>query len=260
MTAFPRGAAPGRPAGRDRARTAAVVGAVCAGLTAALAGCAGEDPDAGTNGVGKLPATQIQGKAREAAVGAGAVRLSGSVVTKGRTYKLDMRLKQGGGTGQLSTNDSTFELLRVGNDLYLKADAAFWARQEKNGEPGRPDNQAASKLDDKYVKVPSGDPAYKQLSGFTEKNLLLDGLLGLPGELATGERGTVGATRTIRITGGNGEGGSLDVSLEGAPYPLRLERAGGAGVLELADWNQDFELKAPGKDQIVDYGRQISAA
>jgi hypothetical protein len=249
VTAFPR------------TRNAALVGAVCTALAVTLVGCADEDPDVGTNGLGKLSAKKIESRALKAVDGANAVRLSGSVVTKGGTYRLDMRLKQGedgGGIGQVSTKGSTFELLRVGDDLYLKADANFWASQ-KSGEPSKSDKEAASKLDDKYVKVPSGDPAYKQLSGFTDMDLLLDGLFALQGKLATGDRGTVGGVRTIRISAGGGNGGALDVSLEGTPYPLRLQRAGGAGVLELADWNKDFTLRAPSKDHIVDYGKQITA-
>ncbi|MGP3982640.1 hypothetical protein [Streptomyces sp. KR80] len=233
---------------------------MCAGLTAALAGCAEEDPDAGTNGLGKLSAAKIESRALQAVGGAEAVRLSGSVVTRGRTYKLDMRLKdgeEGGGIGQVATKGSTFELLRVGDDLFLKADANFWVRQEGGGG-SKAVTEAANKLEDKYVKVPSADPAYKQLSGFTDMDLMLDGLLRLHGELAVGERGDVGGVRTIRVTAG-GDGGALDVSLEGTPYPLRLERAGGAGVLQLADWNSDFTLRAPGKGQVVDYGRQITA-
>ncbi|MEV6315989.1 hypothetical protein [Streptomyces sp. NPDC051776] len=248
-----------------RTRTAALVGAVCTALAVGVVGCAEEDPDAGTNGVGKLSPQKIEHRALTAAGRAGSVRLSGSVVTQGRTYKLDMRLKrgeQGGGIGQVSTKGKTFEMLRVGNDLYLKADADFWASQEGGGQPSKSDEAAASKLGDKYVKVPPGDPAYKQLSGFTDMELLMDGLLELRGGLETGERGTVAGYRTVRITvgdgDGDGDGGALDVSLKGTPYPLRLQRAGGAGVLELTDWNRDFTLKAPNKDHIVDYGKQIT--
>ncbi|WP_432094126.1 hypothetical protein [Streptomyces sp. bgisy100] len=245
MTAFPR------------TRNAVLVGAVCTGLAAVLAGCgSGEDPDAGTNGVGKLSATKIESKARKAVGGAEAVRLAGSLVTKGRTYRLDMRLKKDGGIGEVSTKGRRFELLRVGDELYLKADTAFWSGQQGGSTPS--DSAAASKLDDKYVKVPRADPAYKQLSGFTEMDLMLDGLLGLHGKRAAGDRGSVGGVRTVRVTAGDGAGGAFDVSLEGTPYPLRLQRAGGAGVVQLSDWNQDFGLKAPDKEHIVDYGRQIS--
>lgn len=246
-----------------RARSAAAaVGAVCAVLLAVLTGCASEDPDKGTNGVGRLPAAKIEGKAREAARGAESVRLSGSVVSKGRTYRLDMRLKGNGGLGEVSAKGGPrFELLRVDQDLYLKANADFWANQGKgDAEPTETDLAAARKLEGKYVKVPPGDPAYKQLSGFTDKDVLLDGLLTLQGERETGDRGEVEDVRTIEVRAAKGAGGILSVALIGKPYPLRLERGGDAGVVQLLEWDKEFTLRAPEKDQIVDYGRKISAA
>lgn len=237
----------------SRARRAALAGAVCAGLAASLTACGSEDPDAGTNGVGKLSAQEIETKARTAVDGAQAVRLSGTLVSKGGSYKLNMKLKADGGTGSVTSKNSTFALLRVGDALYVKADAGFW--DQADGKSGA---TAADKLDSKYVKVPQGDPAYQQFRGFTEMSALLDGLLGLHGTLNKGDRTTVGGIRTVRITGGDsGEGGTLDVSLKGTPYPLRFERAGGAGVLQLADWDKDFTLTEPGKDDTVDYGRQL---
>ncbi|MFC0599675.1 hypothetical protein [Streptomyces palmae] len=233
------------------------MGAMCVGLTAVLTGCGGggEDPDANTNGVGKLPARTIESKAAKAARGADTVHLTGTLVSKGSSYKLDMRLSDKGGVGEVATKDSRFELLRVGKELYLKADADFWTRKEGSES----DQAAARKLDGKYVKVPAGDPSYQQLGGFTEKDVLLDGVLGLHGALSTGDRGKIAGVRTIRVLAAEGSGGSLDVSLEGTPYPLRLKRAGGAGTILLADWNKTFPLAAPGKEETVDYGQQIPA-
>lgn len=226
-------------------RTAVLLGALCAGL--ALAGCAG-DPDQGTNGVAKLPPETIARQARAAADKADTVRLSGTVASKGKSYTLDMRLRGNGGVGQVTSKGSTFELLRVGNDLYLKAGEDFYGAK------------AGATLKDKYVKVPTGDPAYKQFSGFTDKAVLLDGLFAMSGKLATGDHRSVNGTRTIALTADGGNGGTLDVSLEGRPYPLRIQRAGGAGTLTLADWGKDFTLRAPDKDHVVDYGKQITAS
>ncbi|MEU1076418.1 MULTISPECIES: hypothetical protein [unclassified Streptomyces] len=239
-----------------RARRAALPVALCAGLAAAVTACS-SDPDEGTNGVGKLSATEIEGKARTAADGADAVHLSGTLVSKGGTYKIDMRLKKNGATGTVTSKNTTFGLLRVGDELYLKADAGFWAHRD--GKHGSGSASAAGRqLDDKYVKVPSGDPAYQELRGFTDKGALLKGMLGLQGELSKGDRSKVGEVGTIRVRAGkDGEGGTLDVSLQGTPYPLRFERAGGAGVLELGDWNQDFPLAAPSKGATVDYGSRL---
>ncbi|PKV87682.1 hypothetical protein BX283_5281 [Streptomyces sp. TLI_146] len=238
-----------------RARRAALPVALCAGLATAVTACS-SDPDEGTNGVGKLSATDIEGKARTAADGADAVHLSGTLVSKGGSYRIDMRLKGTGATGTVTSKNSTFTLLRVGDELFLKADAGFWSHKDKGGDPGSA--AAGKQLDDKYVKVPSGDPSYQELRGFTDKSALLKGMLGLQGELSKGDRSKVGEVRTIRVKAGeDGEGGTLDVSLQGTPYPLRFERAGGAGVLELGDWNQDFALAPPSKDATVDYGSRL---
>ncbi|MFH9090609.1 hypothetical protein [Streptomyces sp. NPDC017673] len=235
-------------------RRTALLTATCAlAVTGAMAlsGCGGDDPDAGTNGVGKLPAGRIQAKTRAAAQAASAVRLAGTVVTSGRTYRLDMRLKDAGGTGSVTSQGATFKLLRIGEELYLKADADFW--NHADGSDG-----AAGKLDGKYVKVPQGDPSYKKFSGFTDKDVLLDGLLTLHGTLATDGHHTDGAgTRTIRITGDKGAGGTLDVSLQGTPYPLRLVRAGDAGTLRFSDWGKNFSVEEPARSETVDYGRQL---
>lgn len=247
MTAIPQG----------RARRAALVSAVCALVVSGtgLTGCS-EDPDEGTNGVGKLPPAEIQRKTRTAADSTEAVRLSGSVVTSGRTYKLDMRLKADGATGSVTAQGATFQLLRIGQRLYLKADAGFWS-DAGAASGGKADAAAAGKLDGKYVKVPQGDPSYKKFSGFTEKDVLLDGLLTLHGTLATDGHHEQAGTRIIRITGDKGSGGTLDVSLEGTPYPLRLVRGGGAGTLTFSSWGKDFALKEPAKNETVDYGKQL---
>ncbi|MFB6552446.1 hypothetical protein [Streptomyces sp. NPDC056405] len=237
---------------RRRIRRAALMGAVCAlAVTGAgLTGCSSEDPDAGTNGVGKLSADKIQAKARTAAESAEAVRLHGTVAAGGNTYTLDMRLKPDGGTGSVAAEGTTFGLLRVGEQLFLKADAGFWSHDGG-------DAAAAEKLADKYVKVPQSDPVYKKFSGFTDKDVLIGGLLTLHGTVETDGRHEQAGVRTIRITGDKGAGGSLDVSLEGTPYPLRLVRAGSAGTLSLSDWNKDFTLEEPAEDDTLDYGKQL---
>ncbi|MGW1895721.1 hypothetical protein ACWCP6_36565 [Streptomyces sp. NPDC002004] len=252
MTSFPLG----------RTRGVRSAGALCAGLALAatgLVGCSGEgDPDAGTNGVGKLSAGQIESRTLAAAKAAPTVRLSGTVVVKGHTYRLDMRLKENGGTGEVTSKGATFGLLRVGDQLFLKADAGFWTRQDgKGGGAHAGSGTAGDKLDGMYVRVPQGDPSYRQLSGFTDKSMLLGGLLTLHGTLAKGDRGDSGGVRTVRLTGDKGAGGTLDVSLEGTPYPVRLERAGHAGTVQLSDWGKDFALKEPPKNATVDYGKQL---
>ncbi|MGW2016526.1 hypothetical protein [Streptomyces sp. NPDC001927] len=247
--------------------------ALCAGLAAGLSACA-DDPDEGTNGVGKLAPDAIEEKAQAAADSAKAVRLAGTLVSKGGTFKLNMRLKDDGATGSVTTKNSTFELLRIGDALYMKADAAFWTHGEggsqssakpsstsgssDSSDASEADSEAADKLDDKYVKVPQDDPSYKQLRGFTDMDLLLDGLIGLHGDVVKGDRDKIGGIRTVKVKGGeDGEGGTLDVALEGTPFPLQFARGGGAGVVVLSEWDKDFALEAPAPGETLDYGKQL---
>ncbi len=236
--------------------------AVCALVVAGagVTGCGGDDPDAGTNGVGKLPPAKIRSSTVSAARAAATVRLSGAVVSNKRTYKLDMQLKKDGGTGSVTSKGVTFRLLRVDEHLFIKADADFWTHQDGKSDDGTSDTTAAGKLENKYVKVPKGDPAYQQLSVFTDTDVLLDGLLALQGELATDGHHELNGARTIRLTSDKGSGGQIDVSLEGRPYPLLLVRAGDAGTLRLTDWGREFDLKAPDKDETVDYGQQLPSS
>ncbi|MGW5231973.1 hypothetical protein ACWEQU_06675 [Streptomyces nodosus] len=249
---------------QGRTRRAALMSAICALVVmgTGFTGCSAPDPDEGTNGVGKLPAETIQKRTRTAAKSAASVRLSGTVVSNGATYTLDMRLRAGGGSGSVTSKNGTFQLLRVDEHLYLKADAEFWNQQD--GKDGKEDAGSpaavANSLDGKYVKVPTGDPAYKRFSGFTDKDMLLDGLLTLHGTLATDGHHEQSGVRTIRVSGDDGSGGTLDVSLEGTPYPLRLVRAGNAGTLRLSDWGKDFALSEPPKEQTVDYGQQLPSS
>jgi hypothetical protein len=244
-----------------RARRTGLAGALCAlAVTGALTGC-GSDPDEGTNGVGKLPAEEIQAKTKQAAQSANAVRLAGDVVADGRVYRIDMRLQTDGASGSVTFDGATLVLLRVGRQLYVKADAEFWSGQDDARNGSAEDTAAAAaKLEGKFVKVPQKDPSYKRFSGFTDKNELLSGLLTLDGELSTDGHHEVSGIRTIRITGDDGDGGRLDVSLEGSPYPVRLERAGGAGTLTFTAWGKPQPLKEPAKQETVDYGRQLPTA
>jgi len=229
----------------------------------AVAGCGTSDD--GSNGVAGLPAPKIAAKARAAAERADAVRLSGDVAGKGRAYRIQMRLKPGGGVGRVSVRGgSSYALLRVGKDLYLKADAGFWNRRHSSGRSGSGRSggggNAAGKLRGKYVKVPPGDPAYRELRGLTDMRALLSGLLTLHGKQRTEGRAEIGGAKSVRVRAGGADGGGMAVALDGTPYPLRVERGADAGTVELSHWGEDFALHAPERSQVVDYGGKIAGS
>ncbi len=230
---------------------------------AGLTGC-GEDPDAGTNGVGKLPATKIQSRTKAAAKSADTVRLSGTVVTNGRTYKLDMRLAKDGGTGSVTLKGSTFRLLRVGEHLFLKAGVGFWSQADGEGGgegDGESDAAAADKLAGQVREGPGRMTRPTSASAASPtRTCCWTACSPCTATSCTDGHHEQSGIRTIRITGDKGSGGTLDVSLEGTPYPLRLVRAGDAGTIRLTDWGEDFPLKAPTGQEAVDYGKQLPSS
>ncbi|GAB3126106.1 hypothetical protein GCM10027160_49420 [Streptomyces calidiresistens] len=241
---------------------AALSGAICAAVLtgAGLTGCGGSspEPEEEVNELVSQPAEVIEERAMEAALAADAVRLTGDIITEGRKFRIDMRLGPDGGIGEVSTQGMNFELLRVGEDLFLKADGAFWQHQWEDGdEEAEAGIDPSGTLEGKYVKVAPDDPVYGTLSGFTEKNTMIPLLITMEGERSTGERGEIDGIETIGVLAGEGAGGVLDVALVGDPYPLRFARAGEAGQLSLLDWDQEFTLRAPKEEDILDYGDKM---
>ncbi|WP_055588672.1 hypothetical protein [Peterkaempfera griseoplana] len=240
-------------------RTAAL-GTVCA-VVALAAGCSGPppDPDAGTNGIGRQAPDVIAAKARAAALGASSVHLSGTVVSAGATYRLDMRLKSGGGTGEVVSGARTFELLRVGSQLYVKGDAAFYSEASSGTSSAGSDSTAASaKLQGKYVRVHSTDPSYRQLSVFTDKAALLGSVTDLGGPARKADYRRIDGLRTVAVTTDGGS--TVRVSLQGTPFPVEVDRPGNAGTLTLSEYGRDFTVTPPPAGQVLDFGTGSATA
>ncbi|WP_377269536.1 hypothetical protein [Peterkaempfera sp. SMS 1(5)a] len=238
-------------------RRTAALGTVCAAVALA-AGCSGPppDPDAGTNGIGRQAPDTIAAKARAAALGASSVHLSGTVVSAGATYRLDMRLKSGGGTGKVVSGARTFELLRVGSQLYVKGDAAFYS-EASSGSSSAVSASASAKLEGKYVRVHSTDPSYRQLSVFTDKAAMLGSVTDLGGPARKADYRKVDGLRTVAVTTDGGS--TVRVSLQGTPLPVEVDRPGNAGTLTLSEYGRDFTVTAPSAGQVLDFGTGSAA-
>ena len=99
-----------------------------AGLVAAvalLAGCGGGGSS--SNGVASKSATDIVAAAKTAATGASAVHISGAIVSGGTPIALDLTIVRGkGGTGHMSENGVGFDIVRVGDKVYIRGTDAFY--------------------------------------------------------------------------------------------------------------------------------------
>ncbi|GCE01491.1 lipoprotein [Embleya hyalina] len=214
-----------------------------------LAGTACSKAD---TGLGSESADAITGKAKAAAAGAGAVHVQGVWKIQTQQFRIDLRLKRDGGVGTVVTADSTIELLRIGQDLYVRGDARLY--QGRDGRGGADVEQSAQALRDKFVKVPASDPSYARLSGFTRMQDMITDLIRLNGKLKKDGREKVRGVETLKVVADRGRGGELRVALNGTPYPLKYIPSPSGGALELFEYDQDFPLVLPHADEVLDYG------
>lgn len=212
-----------------------------------LVGCGDDDGDA-DNGVEELSADEILERARTAATEAGSVRIAGEVSQDNESFALDMRVGADGATGTITAQGATLEMLRVGEDHYLKATADAW--ETLTGEAA-----AGQLLADKYVKVPGDDESLGIGTFLLNFDQLLDEMLSPDGELEKGETSEINGTRVIGLVDNSEDGGTLFVALTGEPYPLRIAapEGSGEGAIDFLEWGESVEVSAPAEDQVVDF-------
>ena len=94
----------------------------------AVAGCGGGSSPSGSGGNGEASksAQQVLTDAVAAAKGASSFRMSGQVATGGQQIGLDLTVVKGkGAMGSMTLKGQKVDLVVIGSDGYMKADAAF---------------------------------------------------------------------------------------------------------------------------------------
>ena len=157
------------------------------------------------------------------------------------------------GLGHLE-GQSTFELLRVGEDLYLKADADFWATSGRKGgeEPARRTRQAAGKLDGKYVKVPPGRPRVQAAQRLHRHGRAAGrAARRCTASSSTGDRGRSAASAPSRSPAARARAARSTSRWRASRIRCGCSAAGGAGTLDARRLGQGLRAARPreGRDR-----------
>lgn len=203
--------------------------------TAVLAGCGG---GSSTNGVESKSPTGILEAAKKAAEGASSVHVAGSVENAGTLLTLDLTIQQGkGAKGTISEGPLSFELIKVGDSVYIKGSSAFYSHFA-GGE-------AAKLLQGKWLQAPASSGEFQTLGGLTDMHALLSTVLGEKGTLAKGGTSTVAGHKVIAVKDTT-KGGVLYVATTGKPYPIQIAKNGsGGGKVNFEDWDAAVSISAP---------------
>ncbi len=205
-------------------------------LILALAGC-GSSSSSG-NGVASKSASEILAASKAAADSASSVHVSGSLKSNGTPITLDLSLASGhGGRGQISQGSLSFNLIVVGDTIYLKGSPAFYSHFGGSA--------AAQLFQGKWLKAPVSGGELGSLAGLTNLTQLLSQTLASHGTLVKGPTSTVAGTPVIELHD-TSDNGSLFVATTGKPYPIQIVKHGSeTGQITFTDWNHPVSLSAP---------------
>jgi hypothetical protein len=220
--------------------------AVSALIALALAACGGggsssssSHSSGSSNGVASKSPDQIVSAATSAVAGATSVHVSGSVLSSGQHLALDLNLVSGkGGKGSMSQNGRGFQIVAIGQELYINGGSAFWRTFGGSA--------AAQLLSGKWLKAPASGQL-SSLASLTDVQKLFTQLLASHGRLAKGNPATVRGRQAIAVHDTT-NGGTLYVATTGKAYPIEIVKMGSQGGQIVFDhFNQPVSLTAPAR-------------
>jgi hypothetical protein len=209
------------------ARSIAVVAAL---IALPLTGCGGGTP---SNGLEDKSAAQVQEEAAAALRAAKSVHVIGTSVTDGASAQVDLRIIQdGSSSGTITLDGAQFEITRVGEVTYVKADEGA---RERLGIP--PEMQRLGT--GRWLKLSPQEAS--GLEGFSLDSFAQQ-LTTSESPLETEvEQTELDGTQVVVIS--TQDGSKLYIANADPAYPLRGEWTGGR--IDFSEYDVDFQISAP---------------
>jgi hypothetical protein len=218
------------------------------GTTAGSTGSgAGSSQASAGNGVDSLSADEILTKAKAALSSAPSVHVHGGGKSDGSAITLDLKIKgSGGGAGKMSLDGASFEITRIADVVYLRADEKFYTSK------GIPAAQAKT-LSTKWIKGTTADKNLAEVGQFTDIKQLTNALLTPDSKISKGDKKTVNGKNAIGLT--DDSGSTMWISLDGDPVPLELTPGNDpsdSGTIEFDGYGDEVQLTEPPASEVID--------
>jgi len=214
-------------------------------LTAALlAGCGGSKQEqAKPNGEASQTADQVFADAKSAATSASSAHVSGTLVSNGTPFTLDVSSARGkGAEGSASVNGLQFDLVKIGDTVYIKGSDAFY--QHFAGAA------IAQLIHGKWIKASAASEQFRSFAPFASMAGLFATIGSNHGKLVNDGRKTYQGQPVVVIRD-TSDDSKLYVAATGKPYPVALVGGGKkqSGRIVFDDWSKPVSPTAP-KDAI----------
>lgn len=256
----------------SRRRAASVTAALTcsvtllAGITCTTAAAAADTSDGGEGNLANKSAQQIADDALQQLVGAQSLRLR--TQTSADPTKLDLTLDRAGNcTGAISKGESgSVELIKRGNQVWMKPDAAFW----KGQLPGKPGEEAAAKYENTFLHGTTKNSFLRNLSAACDLKAFQKSA-STPEKPSSGHSSTPSHAPSVSLTKGRptteegtrvlpvikkakGAVQTLYVAIDGKHYPRKLtaELNHRSGVILLSNYDTPVSTKTPAPGDTAD--------
>jgi hypothetical protein len=189
-----------------------------------------------SNGEATKSPEQVLVDAKNAALSAKAVRVSGSITDAGQPITLDITIvKDSGGKGTMSESGLKFEIIRVGDKAYIRGSDAFLRKFA--GAAG------AQLLSGKWLQGSATSGNLAALAPLTDTATFFKGALGSHGTLKNDGETDYKGQKVVAIKDTT-QGGTLYVAATGTPYPIAIVGKD-KGTITFDNWNKTVPIAAP---------------
>jgi hypothetical protein len=173
----------------------------------------------------KKSAADIFADAKTAVTSASSYHVAGTADDNGDQLKFDVALSKGRSGGTIGTSGAMLQIVLSGGSLYLRGDAASWAKIAGN-------ESVAQLAAGKWIKAPASSPGFKDLATTLDPAQLV-ATVSAQGRITKGPVTTINGQKAVPLVD-HGDGGTLYVAATGTPYILKIvdsKASGSAGSL-----------------------------
>ena len=207
---------------------------------ALLAGCGGHSKAAKPNGEASKPPARVLADAKAAATSARSAHVSVDVDSNGTRITADLSMvRDKGAKGSASIDGVDFDLIRIGDAVYIHGSDAFYRRFAGA--------TLAQLLHGKWIKASANDPRFRSFAPLTDLGALLAKINSTHDKLVNEGQKTYKGTEVVSIRD-TSDGSRLYVAATGRPYPVAIvggRKTSQSGTVTFDDWNEHVSLTAP---------------
>lgn len=192
-------------------------------------------------GIGKLSASQIFARTKEALKSVDSVRITGKAAEDGVSMTMNLALTRSGGKSVITTGAERFTIIVVGHDFYLQGNDAFW--KSAGGADG---DALALRFRGKWLKSAAGGEQFGDLSKLADKDEFADELKAESKYWKTGPA----IVRGVNCIGLRDQESVLWVD-QATGRPIKSLTYGGKDVLLFTSYNQVPPPQAPPASLVI---------